>query len=93
MNFELATRTKRHPLSKPQLEVLRALADCRIRVSAGVTRGDYVTGTAAAALERRGLVKRVEVAGELAGYQITTEGLKALDVATPGRYHSDKRTP
>lgn len=94
--FPLATRTKRHPLSKPQLEALRVLADCRIRLSAGVTRGDYVTGTAAAALERRGLVKRVDVPGmpgERLGYQITTEGLKALDVATPGTYHADKRAP
>ena len=79
MNFELAKRTKRHPLSKPQIDVLRALSDGRIRVSAGVTRGDYVTGTAAAALERRGLVRAVSVAGELAGYQITKAGLEVFE--------------
>lgn len=56
MNFQLAKRTKRHPLSKPQLEVLQKLAERGSCPTSSRTAGVFVSGTAAAALERRGLV-------------------------------------
>lgn len=57
MMWQLAKRTKRHPLTKVQIEVLRKLIGRGACSTARSTWGVYVCGTAIAALERRGLVK------------------------------------
>jgi glutamate synthase domain-containing protein 1 len=87
MNFELAKRTKRHPLSKPQIEVLQKLAERGACATAKTTWGVYVCGTATAALERRRLVKATSQTwdGHETGereYEITPEGREALAKAT-----------
>lgn len=80
---ELAKRTKRPPLSKPQIEVLRKLDAEGPRATSKSTWGAYVCGTATAALERRGYVKAwpVKWGGVDTGereYGITNAGRAAL---------------
>ena len=56
------------------------MSDCKIKISSSASTGDFVRGTAAAALERRGLGKVVD--STLEGkpmYQITTAGVVEYD--------------
>lgn len=90
MNFELAKRTLRHPLSKAQVDVLRKLRDVGPCKTSKATVGVYVAGTAAAALARRGLVKAQgitwnghDIEGS-AEYVITHTGRTALRLIEEG---------
>lgn len=83
MNFELSKRTKRHPLSKPQIEVLTKLSRDGACATAISTWGRYVCGTATAALERRGFVRLMGYR-DGALYQITEAGRLALERAIRG---------
>lgn len=83
---QLTPRTKRHPLSPPQIMVLRKLAEVGACATAGATWGVYVSGTAAAALHRRGFVKVKPqlwdgVATGSIEYEITGAGRIALERA------------
>ena len=63
-------------LSPGQVEVLKALTSGK-KYTSNVTIGDVVSGTAASALEKRGLVKRTEK-GDLTFVVITPAGRKEL---------------
>lgn len=83
---QLTPRTKRHPLSPPQIMVLRKLAEVGACATGSGTWGTYVSGTAAAALHRRGFVKVKPQtwAGVETGaieYEITAAGRIALEHA------------
>lgn len=81
---QIAERTKRHPLSKVQLAVLRKLDAEGPRQTAISTWGVYVCGTATAALCRRGLVRAQGIRWGSAiiegvpEYVITKEGRRVL---------------
>lgn len=80
---QLGARAKKNPLSKAQIDALRKLAADGPCQTSKNTEGVYIAGTAAAALERRGLIKRssmkwgrVETGSD--EYSLTNRGREAL---------------
>lgn len=69
-------------LSTGQLRVLESVARGH-KITSNVTRGDTVSGTAATALEKRGLVIRKKTRDQTYRVTITSAGRKALALPRP----------